>query len=228
VIKKDEVLSQDWISHFNEETKFTPDVAVLELAPWSVFFIHDDMKEGMKSFERIKAEAVKLSPGFTQEGFCFYNHKFADDGSPLDVPVALSRITTDRIIPWADQKGAPNAHISGDLYRIRSTHVKRLDTIYENGVQFERRRVQIRINYRKRLAFKERTQIHNIAKDYLNQHVSRAEITSPILETYFVEAWMYVGVNEFWEPQIDGGLHFEPVSLVRDQKTNLIYYKYTE
>lgn len=228
-IKKNEVPTLDWLTHFNEETKFTPDVAEIELAPWSIFFIHDELKEGCKGHQQIKDTSVFLADAISQGGFCFYNHKFADDGTPEDNQVALERATTDRILPWADQRGAPNAHISGQLYRIRSNHVKKLDTMYENGVQFLRKRVQVRVNdFRERLAFKNRFQIENFAKDYLNYHTTRGIITSPISKTYFVDAWMYVGVPDFWEDQLDAGLRFEPVQLVRDKKTNLIYYKYTE
>lgn len=228
VVKKEEIPPSEWLHQASEEVRFTPDNALLEQADWQIFFIHDDMKEGMRNHAKIKSFGVKLLEGTTQEGFTFYIHKFADDGSSLDIPVAVTRQTTDKIIPWADQKGAPSAHIRGDVYRIRSSHVKELDKFRENGVQFLRRRVKIRVDYRDRVAFKDRGTIVNFAKDYLNHHVSRAVVTSPIEKTEFIEAWMYVGPSEYWEEQIDAGLNFEPVKLVRDKKTKLIYYKYTE
>lgn len=228
-IGKKELVTQEWLDRFSEETKYTPDVWSLELSPWAVVFIHDDLKETNKSHEVLKDQAVKLADAVTREGFCYYNHKFADDGSPMDQPVALRRETADKVVPWAEQKGAPNAHISGELYRINSKFIKMLDTLYENGVQFNRQRVQVRIEgFRKRLAFKNRDQVNNIAKDYLNHHATRAVITSPITETYDVDAWMYIGSSEYWEDQLDAGLRFEPVQLVRNKKTGLVYYNYNE
>lgn len=218
-LTKEQLPPAEWLKWAAEECKFTPDNWKLELAPYQLVFVHDEMNTFMHKIARKVCDAV------TQEGFCYFIQKYNDDGSETDNPVALTMQTTVKIVPWAETKGAPSAHVHGSVYAVPSFLIKYLDTAKENGVQFTRRRVSLRFDYQDRVSFKDRAQIANFARDYLGYSVTRAIITSPIIKTELAEAWMYVGKNDFWEDQINN-LNFVPVPLVKNKRTKHIFYKY--
>jgi hypothetical protein len=224
-LPKDQIPPQEFLDWAQNETKFTPDNWELEQSLYQLVFIHDDLKGGVRINNQLWEVGFKICEAVSQEGFCFFVQKYSENGSKMDVPVALTMKSAVKIVPWAETKGAPSAHVHGILYAVPSYLIKTLDTMKENGVQYVRRRVPLRFDYQDRLAFKERSQIENFARDFLGYTVTKAVITSPIIKSTTVEAWMYVGKNDYWEDQINN-LNFVPVPLEKNKRTKHIYYKY--
>jgi len=97
------------------------------------------------------------------------------------------------------------AKIIGELWSVPANHFYSLDKFMENGKVFKRRRVALEMPLR---------------KTYNNGHVERI--------TRSDEAYMYIGIPEFWEPQIDGGYLFQPMTIYSRSSLNRKYYCYTK
>ena len=83
----------------------------------------------------------------------------------------------------------PIAHIGGQVHYVRPHVFKELDRLKLNGLHFERKRVSILVPFREQVT--NRTAGH--------ERVRRAN------------AWMYVGIPDYWVPQLDGGYLFDRV-----------------
>jgi len=111
---------------------------------------------------------------------------------------------------WVEDNRSRNrydhwAKIIGELWSVPANHFYSLDKFMENGKVFKRRRVALEMPLR---------------KTYNDGHVERI--------TRSDEAYMYIGIPEFWEPQIDGGYLFQPMTISSRSSLNRKYYCYTK
>lgn len=96
--------------------------------------------------------------------------------------------------------GVPRLRIKGELYAVQSNQVKELDKYKVNGIYFLRQRVELAFPY---------TYIVWTNGDGVRA-VGDCERK--------IEAWMYVGVPDFWADQLDGGYMFNPVKTYTPHK----------
>jgi len=95
--------------------------------------------------------------------------------------------------------GAPLEAIKGELYAIQTSQYINLDKFKLNGYHFLRQRVPIVIPYREIGGYEQSTKI---------------------------QAWMYVGISDYWVEQLDAGYLFSPVRVFKPSKawTDKYYY----
>lgn len=75
--------------------------------------------------------------------------------------------------------------IKGELYFVEPGHLFELDKKYENGVSYQRTRVSLVLPYRERAWVRP-------------NHIITEEV-----KTRKVRAWMYLGVRDYWQPQLN-------------------------
>lgn len=167
----------EWAAQCN----LTPDNWKLEQFIRQLIFVPDDMKKGGKNHDLI-SEAINgptHSSVYTADPYTFWLKDLGGHSYPIVLP-ANYKPDAFTIVPV---EAAP---IQGELYFIRPSQFVLLDKHKQNGVQFRRDRVSIRIPYRT---------------------VSYGPAVLPkISQHYFttITAWMYTGVTEYWDPMIGG------------------------
>lgn len=170
------------IKLWHRKNALTPDMWFLEQFEYQLIFIPDDMKTGKSNHSLITDAAydgAPIHPGcYTLDHYTFWKkdlgeHSFA---IPLD----------GTFIPQGWLRIAPcPARIQGELYAVRPKQFLKLDEHRHNGVQFQRRRVNISLPYR---------QVR------YNHKKPNPFISEDCLHT--VRAWMYVGCEDYWSDQI--------------------------
>lgn len=155
---------------------YSPDMGILQQNHRHLIFVHDDMMAGKKNSDLIVATSITgrwpLAHCYTEEKFYYWKKDLGE----LSYPIALEKIPTG----FTRHDNTP-AKIWGELYAIRPHAFNLLDTERENGVQFLRKRVDVRIPY-----------IHSNPIPDLLEHT--------------MEVWMYIGVHDYWDDQL-GGIH---------------------
>lgn len=160
----------------------TPDNWRLEQFIRQLIFVPDDMKKGGKNHDLIE-EAINGPVHldvYTADQYTFWLKDLGGHSFPVVLPGSY-RPDAYTIVPV---EAAP---IKGELYFIRPSQFILLDKHKQNGVQFRRERVSIRIPYRT---------VKYGPHDVLPKISQHMFVTTP--------AWMYVGVTEYWDPMIGG------------------------
>lgn len=189
---EDEVtIANEW----HRQCSFTPDIWKLEQSMYQLIFIPDDMMRG-KPNNHLIADAgrdgeIPIHPAcFTLERFTFWKKevmKVDAEGKPqveyTGVPLPKEHEPTN----WLRVRPTP-AKIKGQLYAILSPRIKKLDIHRQNGVQFIRKRQLITLPYR---SVKYNDKPDAVVWD-------KVPVISPEC-IRSVEAWMYIGIPEYWD-----------------------------
>jgi len=194
-------------------TQFTPDISELELHQFVLLFVCDDVMRAGKNYKLIAEHSAKAARGFTMKAFNFYSKRTDGMGIPMKVDAQPDRFSFTAL------------KIKGEIHAVRPAAFPDLDRWYQNGQMF--RRVRTKILYPTR----EHGMIVN--KDSMGRklpvalqgakHFLLPEKVEPI------EAWMYVGVPNYWNPLLDGGYEFEtvPIRYPKEDRSWLVkYYHY--
>ena len=187
-------------------TRFTPDIATLELQQFHLVFVCDDLMKGGKNYTVIKEDSTFVVRTFTLRPYNFYRKR--TDGSPAIVNVGTMETGSLRV--------------KGEVHSVLTPGVVKLDKHYQNGVQFKR--------YRTPLLYPSTPTgvLKNVCEDgkplpYTlqgNKRFTLPERVDPI------EAWMYIGLRSYWDDLLDGGFAFEPVRIVEPEKVRNWLPKY--
>jgi hypothetical protein len=126
--------------------------------------------------------------------------------------IPLPRTDPYDVTEWAARNRWKNrydhwAKIKGELWAVPRSRFRAIDEWMLNGKLFQRQRVRLEIPLRT-----------------IETYGNNTQITRSIEEQ---EAFMYVGIPEFWEPQIDGGFNFQPVKIYSRPDLSRQYYTYT-
>lgn len=182
-IQKDKVDEEAYAWH--TQNRLTPDVWKLQQYMRQLIFVPDDMMRGQRNHEMIAEASASGDDPFhpscyTLKPFTFWKK----DLGTMSYPIAMEEsFCPSSFVRWPP----PPARIKGELYAIRPYQFIKLDKYKQNGIQFERKRVMITLPYR------------NVIFD--RKHPV-PEITIEYIET--VQAWMYVGIPEYWDHQLGG------------------------
>ena len=168
--KKEEVPS-DWdLQQAFDLAPFTPDIAVIQQKRSQILFVCDELQKHHPGFELIKEHSASLGGAFTKDQFVMYKRKLGLESYAvaLDNPF------------FQAQKGI----IRGELYAVLPMRYIELDTHYQNGVVFERRRVTVKIPH---------------------LHIGKRKDGSGfrIKKTSELRCFMYVGVPDYWNKVMD-------------------------
>lgn len=179
---KQEPVNCEWLAKLDHNT---PDIWQLQQYTRQLVFVCDDLMTGGINNELVSAGS------FIPRAFhpsCYTTHNYTlwrKDLGEYSFPVALpASYKPSGFVRWPVEP----APIRGELWSIRPSQFILLDKHRQNGVQCVRKRVEIRYPYRTVAYDKERPL----------PHISD--------QTYFttVEAWMYIGDPNYWDPLIGG------------------------
>jgi len=197
--------------------EFTPDLWLLEQKKAHLFFIHDDMAQLQPFHDLVKAGSLSgfypMNYGYTAKKFTFVKKNLG----LKSFPIALD-------LPFEDREKLPqymsNEHrIRGEIYAIRPRQIVELDNHRQNGVQFQRIRVNINIGFRKLMR-------HSITsstgKKYSEYNLTKEEMISQ-------EMCMYVGRRDYWMDQLESGFFdFQPIDIIEEDRVWINkYYQYS-
>lgn len=212
-----------WEQFANHRVRHTPDAAKLFANKTWRLFVCDGHQSKHEHFPQMLKHGPTLFPGysnyptvFTMKGFSmFYDHP-----SKQVVPLYTENdgSTSDFLFPCAK--------IKGQLHLVTPDLIHSLDIVYQNGVQFRRRRVKLLLPYYQKLTGPNRTLNGKPLPRALQGWRGK---TSPE-RICVVDAYMYVGVQKFWNDKLDGGYDTLqcPIQFPNVEKNWLPrYYEYT-
>lgn len=161
----------------------TPDIWKLEQLQFQNIFIPDEMMLGKPQNSLIaefgREGMVPTHPScFTLEKFTFFKKDLGVASYPIAMEKGWNPEDYHRVKPVP-------AKIKGQLYTIFSQGIKKLDIHRQNTLQFKRIRTDISLPF------------HHVS--YSTER-PLPKISRPYLRT--VEAWMYVGIPEYWGSRI--------------------------
>ncbi len=179
------ILNKDLLSYLDDKKDFklySPDFWRLEQYEWQLLFIPGEYMSRHPLHNEIKPYLYKEKP--LGPGFTAESHWafWKRNLGKHSYPIPLIN-RLKRVI---------TGRIKGEIVAVRPRLLRDLDDHYQNRKEFVRYRSTIVVPYRKETWF------------------NGGKMISPEF-TETIRTWMYVGVNSFWEPQIDAGMLFSPV-----------------
>lgn len=195
-----------------ERMKFTPDIAMLEQSQYQLVFVCDDLMRSGRNYKVIQDNSAYVARGFTRNGYNFYRKR--TDGSPV---VMSAKQVGDNRFDFSTLK------IKGEIHSVESTEgMIKLDTHYQNGVQYRRKRIQILYPTSQHGVIENLDTTGKPLPHTLQgkKHFLLPERVDPIW------CWMYIGTSTYWKDLLDGGFAFERVRISepKDEKNWLIKY----
>lgn len=170
---------------FLRQTELTPDIWQLEQFQYLRIFVPCDMMTGKINNNLVKdasKDGKPLHPTcYTHNDYTFWKKDLGEHS--YGVPLPASYRPTG-FVRWPVE----GARIRGELWGIRPNQFIVLDRLRQHGRMFVRRRVPITLPYRT-VSYDDTRRLPNISD-----------------HKYFqtVDAWMYFGIPEYWDPQIGG------------------------
>lgn len=161
----------------------TPDIWKLEQSMFQLVFIPDDMMRGRINNHLIAEGArdgdIPVHPAcFTLEKFTFFKQDLGVQSFPIAMEKDWKPQNYHRVAPIP-------AKIKGQLYAIFSPRMKVLDIHRQNGVQFRRIRTFVTLPYQF-VGYSKDRPLPKFSPEYIHT----------------VEAWIYVGIPEYWNDRI--------------------------
>lgn len=189
--------------------RYTPDACLLSQYDYLPVFIYDRLMEGRDDHDRIMDFIQPNGPiGFTRDYYTTWRKNLGK----LSFPIALETKRKPNNPGWADLaretswfKDAVPALVKGIVHILARERIYELDKHYRNTVNFQRKKVLIQIPCRP----KEKASSGN---EYMMR----------------LWCWMYLGIPEHWEPQLDGGYFFSPVRIYKPKNELLSEYSFFE
>jgi hypothetical protein len=204
-----------WQEEVEEKNKYTPDVPHL-FTKWTwLLFVCDEMKRDHRNAIMLSdvfgpAIRLPLAPAFTKPEFSMWKKKLGKESYPVPLQGITEgpgphKITSAKLTNMKpkDKVDIPQRSIRGELYVVTPERILKLDKYKENTVVFARKQVEILVPH-----------IYTVRNSYATSIQKYSCTTLP--------AWMYVGINSYWEDHIDGGFQFSLVNT--DQQESLTSY----
>lgn len=186
---------QNWVNGVHMLTKYTPDVVTLERYFYQHMFVYNEWQSVNRGAEILKG-CDRLAGAFTVAPFTVWNKNLGGES----YPIVLETQGHGEGFGELATMGLP-AQIKGELYKVPSasaTTFNRLDTYMQNGVSFKRKRMQIAVPY--------------------------TDPATGLRDVKTLEAWMYIGNPDYWDPLIDN-YHFSPAKVWHRELTSEAYAK---
>lgn len=171
------------IEEFKAENFNTPDMWRMERYDWQLMFVYNEFLPGLRMHHLLEDPSLAVSTGY----FGYTMNKYVmwkRDVGMYSTPLLLSTEPIGR--------ASPKAFVKGFLWAIRPKQYYVLDQYMQNEVYFHRERVNINVPYR---------EINNFDKRAVSE-----------LKHEIVEAHMYIPNKAYWEPLLDHGRVFKPVT----------------
>lgn len=198
--KTAEAIDLSVLNKMGDSTRYTPDVSDLERREKQFLFVPDEMMERHEDHARLGVGVAKVAMVITQDHFSLWKRKLAHGLEVIPLKEGYSN--------------APLSPIRGELFLIRSQQLFKLDSHRTNGIEYKRERVKLILPYTE-------TRLHYGQSGYYEEIVKKLD--------HSLNAWMYIGIKEFWSDKLDGGYEYAPVTRFHP-KNNLFtlpYYYFT-
>jgi hypothetical protein len=147
-------------------------------------------------------ESVFCGYAYTEENFNYWQQR---DG--LVIPLMA---TDTRQWQWVP----PSLKIKGEIHAVRSHQFRNLDLHKDNLVSFRRERLTFLVPSRPLYQLPERYNENGIPLPFAEPRqigVGRETVGR-------VDAYMYIGVHDYWDDLLDGGYNFKPVEHYTDPR----------
>lgn len=175
----DKELAQ-WKEQAFNETSNTPDAMVLDQYAWVPVIIVDEKMRELPKHEMLGPDAKYVGKVFTdQETFILWKKKLGKETF---------------FIPLRTHNNSLACRIRGELYFVPPSQIYKLDRLYHNKVFFKRKKIEISLPYSARI--KKVTG----SGEFLTQMSFGHALD--------LQAYIYIGVADFWDNQLDGGFLF--------------------
>lgn len=204
---------------------YTPDlVSLQEKDSWWVFVVGEDKTGHHMSW--LMDPAKRSWEAFTAKPDYIMWRKYLGQKT-VAVPLVADAVEYVKRMRLNGQAMFPSARIKGELFNIKPEHFLELDEYHENGVVFERKQIDVLIPYTGFLEFQElqfvlkKDKEGKEVKEYLGTTVPAIKTESRIEH---VQAWMYVGIPEFWNGMGPMIVPSNPTKARRIGKTPMDYY----
>lgn len=185
------------VSQYGSDAKYTPDISYLEKHEYQNVFFSDDLMRGGRHHDLV-ASASKTGEKPLWCGYTFHPfHHYIKNLGKFSFPVMLKDP-----IPNFTRWPAEKLKVWGEIYSVRPYRFKELDTLRENGVQFERQRIIVQI------------------PDFKIRSGGHSPLPRPdkIDRVTTIAVWAYVGIQKYWDDQLGGSFDTPPVSPVDDTR----------
>ena len=196
---------------------YTPDHADLEEMEWNLLFSCDDTQRRQPRYSMIEDGAF-MCFAFTRPYYHFWKKNLGNETFPI--PIRSQQQTVKKSLHSFSSSPilAPAAKIGGELHLVRSSVLLELDKHRQNGVQFQRKRIQLLVPCRQVVRVQDKLDEYSktITKDgevsfRLVQHGGSKTVLKAE-SVRVIEAWIYEGVSSYWDPLLDAGFTFSPVA----------------
>jgi hypothetical protein len=179
----------------------TPDIVDLEQKEAHLYFAYHCTNNSDPRY---------LRPAITRDPFQLWR----SNNGAVTYPIATEQIPSMRRISCLPVKGR--------LLLMPTPDLVALDAAARNGVQFVRRRIEVHVDHV--VETKDRDSLHELY-DYRTIPRRGSKVLVP--HGAKVKAFMHVGIQEHWEPQLDGGYSFTTVRKFNEHEDRLKYYQFT-
>jgi len=196
----------EWLEEQDKKTRYTPDIASLEKKLFQRLFLCCNVQKGFEYHSIVEEHAVPYSAAFTQQAFLVYTKKLGSESFPIP-------------LEFLDYSFVPRLPIKGTLMLVEPSAIAKLDTFKLNGEEFLRCRKKIVVPYR-------HTKNSKLSNEEWIRYCNELKIPDnydKIVHRMFVDAWMYVGVEQFWKPLLDAGYTTEPTSFYENKNVGKYY-----
>jgi hypothetical protein len=203
-------ITPDVIAQLSESCRKSPDLGELEQYEFQLLFAADRTQRGCSEYSMIEESVYTGYYGYTLDKFCYYRLR---DGLPIPM-----RATSDLRLP----RFPPPLKVRGEIHAVRPHQFRELDNLKDNGVQFQRQRVDLLIPHRPVYKIPERYSNGKPIPLMTDQYSLGVERVVPI------KAWMYIGVPDYWDELMDAGYNsssfFTTVENYKDDRVWLQEY----
>lgn len=209
---------EHFLQRISDANPFTPDIRRLERKMRWLLFVPDELMKQHHDHARLGAHAVKISEAFTVERFSLWKQRYGKRSTAI--PLRLEYNVSEDVLKtplWRQVRRYP---VRGELYFVNASTLIKLDTHRENGLRFQRERVQVVRPYTK--VTLKRLPLTIEKQDPVQTYVRFEErlLGEPL------SVWMYTGVREYWDEKLDAGALYQPVRHYKPHNTLLSEYHY--
>lgn len=187
------------------ETQYTPDIAFLESKKFIPVLEYSDAQRDHVNYCQIDIHSYFRAHAFTKDA-CF-KLLMHDNGGKFAIALKEKK----SFFGLADSQPA---RIRGELHMIEPEGIVKLDTVRQNGVKFKRIPISIDI------PFREEIKVWDLPSGHYRKILTGEQ------HRIVRSAFIYVGIPEYWGPQLDGGYLFPRASYTVPQgaKPKPFYY----
>jgi hypothetical protein len=182
---------KEWCASL-ELRDYSPDLPFLQQWDKQLIFAYGEEMFGHRRHDAFGLEPInnndQVYSAYTELPFTLWNKKLGDHSYPVALPHAFKNT-----YPYA-----PLSSIRGELYSVSRPYTDSLvclDNLRLNGVIFRRVRVSLSVPYRR------------------YRWTKRQGSLPPEQSHKRIRAWMYIGISEYWDEQINDYL-FSPVKRI--------------